>query len=123
MIPVSILETSFRALQRHFPWDLNSTGVSMCCRSIFLSLLHPPFSLLFLLLFAPSDVTGKIDTDEQRLVRALLDGYDTAARPVVNASSTVQVKFAFTMVQIPSVVSVASLKYREGENTAHFLSL
>jgi len=43
--------------------------------------------------------------DEQRLIRHLLNDYDTASRPVLNASQTVVVKFGITLAQIVDVVS------------------
>lgn len=42
--------------------------------------------------------------DEQRLLRQLLHQYDTAARPVYNASHTVTVKFGLTLTQIADMV-------------------
>ena len=38
--------------------------------------------------------------DEQRLLEFLLDNYDPAARPVFNASESVEVKFGFSLVQL-----------------------
>ena len=45
--------------------------------------------------------------DEQRLLVDLLAGYETASRPVFNASHTVTVKFGLTLVQISDMVSAA----------------
>ena len=46
--------------------------------------------------------------DEQRLMDAMLQDYNTAARPVYNASQTVTVKFGLTLTQISDMVSVSS---------------
>ncbi len=42
--------------------------------------------------------------DEQRLMHRILNNYDTAARPVFNASHTVTVKFGYTLTQIADMV-------------------
>ena len=42
--------------------------------------------------------------DEQRLLYSVLCNYDTASRPVYNASHTVTVKFGFTLTQISDMV-------------------
>ena len=42
--------------------------------------------------------------DEQRLLRKILYNYDTAARPVYNASNKVTVQFGFTLTQIADMV-------------------
>ena len=47
--------------------------------------------------------------DEQRLMDAILQDYNTAARPVYNASQTVTVKFGLTLTQISDMVSVSSV--------------
>ncbi|RTG90133.1 uncharacterized protein DC041_0002539 [Schistosoma bovis] len=46
-----------------------------------------------------------IMTDEQRLLSKILNGYDTASRPIFNASKSVQVGFQFTLIQISQLVS------------------
>ena len=42
--------------------------------------------------------------DEQRLISKLLRGYDTAARPVFNASKSVVIEFGFSLIQIYDMV-------------------
>ena len=42
--------------------------------------------------------------DEQKLLNRILQNYDTAARPVYNASHTVTVKFGLTLTQIADMV-------------------
>ena len=49
--------------------------------------------------------------DEQRLLMKLLHNYDTAARPVFNASHTVTVKFGLTLTQIADMVCVCHILY------------
>ena len=44
--------------------------------------------------------------DEHRLLLNVLKDYDTAARPVYNASDNVTVKFGFTLTQIADMVSL-----------------
>ena len=46
--------------------------------------------------------------DEQRLLYKLLYNYDTASRPVYNASHRVTVKFGITLIQIFDMVSTGS---------------
>ncbi|XP_018651586.1 hypothetical protein Smp_130380 [Schistosoma mansoni] len=48
-----------------------------------------------------------IMTDEQRLLSKILNGYDTASRPIFNASKSVQVGFQFTLIQISQLVSLS----------------
>jgi len=43
--------------------------------------------------------------DEQRLLHSMLNNYDTASRPVFNASHTVVVKFGLTLAQISDMVN------------------
>ncbi len=43
--------------------------------------------------------------DEQRLLIKLLRGYETASRPVYNASHSVTIKYGLTLVQISDMVS------------------
>ncbi len=38
--------------------------------------------------------------DEQRLITRLLNNYDTAARPVFNASKSVPITFSLSLIQI-----------------------
>ncbi|VDO53658.1 unnamed protein product [Schistosoma margrebowiei] len=45
-----------------------------------------------------------IMTDEQRLLSKILNGYDTASRPIFNASKSVQVGFQFTLIQISQLI-------------------
>ncbi|CAH8589909.1 unnamed protein product [Schistosoma mattheei] len=45
-------------------------------------------------------------TDEQRLLSKILNGYDTASRPIFNASKSVQVGFQFTLIQISQLDEV-----------------
>ncbi|CAH8599721.1 unnamed protein product [Schistosoma intercalatum] len=47
-----------------------------------------------------------IMTDEQRLLSKILNGYDTASRPIFNASKSVQVGFQFTLIQISQLDEV-----------------
>ena len=49
--------------------------------------------------------------DEQRLIRYLLNDYDTASRPVFNASQTVVVKFGITLAQIADMVAIFFICY------------
>ncbi|KAI0214555.1 Neuronal acetylcholine receptor subunit alpha-4 [Lamellibrachia satsuma] len=42
----------------------------------------------------------KMVPDEQRLIRKLMRGYDSSARPVFNASQNVAVNFGLTLIQI-----------------------
>ena len=51
--------------------------------------------------------------DEQRLLRRLLRNYDTAGRPVYNASHTVTVQFGLTLTQIADMVG------DQGQHTAN----
>ena len=46
--------------------------------------------------------------DEQRLMDTILQDYNTAARPVYNASEKVTVKFGLTLTQISDMVSVST---------------
>jgi hypothetical protein len=48
--------------------------------------------------------TRRIIPDEQRLMSKLLRGYDTASRPVYNASTPVVIEFGFSLVQIFDMV-------------------
>ena len=45
--------------------------------------------------------------DEQRLMRKILHNYDTASRPVYNASHCVTVKYGLTLIQIADMVKKA----------------
>lgn len=45
--------------------------------------------------------------DEQRLMMSLLQFYDSASRPVYNASSVVTISFSFALIQICDMVSLA----------------
>ena len=47
---------------------------------------------------------------EKRLLHALLDGYNSLERPVVNESDPLQLSFGLTLMQIIDVVSVDSEK-------------
>jgi len=51
------------------------------------------------------------DTDEQRLLKALLKNYEKAVRPVLNASSPVELKIGLTLNQI----DVVSIIHRLGQ--------
>ena len=44
--------------------------------------------------------------DEQRLYRELMWGYENSVRPVINANSTILVKFRLTLNQIIDLVSI-----------------
>lgn len=48
-------------------------------------------------------------TDEQKLMDAVLHDYNTASRPVYNASKKVTVKFGLTLTQISDMVSGSCL--------------
>ena len=62
-------------------------------------------SLIFLvLLMWPSDVYGS--QDERRLLKDLLENYNTLERPVYNESEPVEVKFVITLQQIIDVDEV-----------------
>ena len=43
--------------------------------------------------------------EEQKIIRGLLEDYDTAARPVFNASKAVLVKFGLAFIQICDMVN------------------
>ena len=43
-------------------------------------------------------------SDEEMLLKQLFDGYNPAARPVINSSSTVDVKMMFSLLQIQELV-------------------
>ena len=47
--------------------------------------------------------------DEQRLMRKILHNYDTASRPVYNASHCVTVKYGLTLIQIADMVKKAPI--------------
>ncbi len=47
-----------------------------------------------------------VPTDEQRLLDKILHDYNTASRPVYNASHKVTVKFGITLTQITDMVSL-----------------
>ena len=51
-----------------------------------------------------SNASRKIP-DEHRLLEDILEDYDTAARPVYNASHKVTVKFGLTVTQLADMVS------------------
>ena len=77
-----------------------------CHRVLFVSICT---SVRGLLLFVAHQINsrrgkrGKLP-DEQRLLRKILYNYDTAARPVYNASHTVTVQFGLTLTQISDMV-------------------
>ena len=43
--------------------------------------------------------------DEQKLIQELLTHYDSAARPVFNASESVKIKFSLSLIQISDMVN------------------
>ena len=51
-----------------------------------------------------ADADAEWNTEEQRLLRHLLRGYDSAVRPVRNASSVVAVAFGLNLIQIVDMV-------------------
>jgi len=51
----------------------------------------------------------KMVPDEQRLIRKLMRGYDTSARPVFNASQNVVINFGLTLIQIIDMVRASAL--------------
>ena len=55
---------------------------------------------------SPRGRLGQKLPDEQRLLRKILRNYDTAARPVYNASHTVTVGFGLTLTQIADMVGI-----------------
>ena len=60
--------------------------------------------VLHVLILYPVIVVN-IPTDEQRLLDKILHDYNTASRPVYNASQKVTVKFGITLTQITDMVS------------------
>ena len=63
---------------------------------LFLLECHP--MLLYVVCFVP--------TDEQKLFDRLLTGYNSASRPVYNASDIVTVKFGITLTQVSDMVRI-----------------
>ena len=55
--------------------------------------------------------------DEQRLMRKILHNYDTAARPVFNASHSVTVKYGLTLIQIADMVITIQRTFLRSSNT------
>ena len=53
-----------------------------------------------------NNLQRRIVPDEQRLMTKLLRGYDTASRPVYNASTPVVIEFGFSLVQIFDMVII-----------------
>ena len=51
-----------------------------------------------------ADADAERSTDEQRLLRHLLRGYDPAVRPVSNASSVVAIEIGLNLIQIVDMV-------------------
>ena len=51
------------------------------------------------------DFAGSLKTDETRLIDEIMSEYNSAARPVYNASKTVDVHFSLTLTQINDMVS------------------
>lgn len=56
-----------------------------------------------LLSYASAITPGRI-TDEERLLRTVMRNYDSASRPVYNASHTTTVDFGMSLVQIQKLV-------------------
>lgn len=61
--------------------------------------------LTWILVDADSAVQSAKKTDETRLIETILHKYNSAARPVYNASHSVTVKFGITLTQISDMVS------------------
>lgn len=57
------------------------------------------------------DANSKEITDEQRLLRHLLEQYEKAVRPVRNVSNTVVVRMGLTITSIFDMVPFLSLNY------------
>lgn len=65
----------------------------------FISVIGPDYSII-------SRKRKTVVPDEQRLLETILYDYNTAARPVYNASKTVTVKFGLTLTQIADMDEV-----------------
>lgn len=61
-------------------------------------------SLMFIYFVAFCDEQIKKIPDEQRLLEKILDNYNTAARPVYNASRNVTISYGMTLIQISDMV-------------------
>ncbi|XP_050402297.1 neuronal acetylcholine receptor subunit alpha-10 isoform X2 [Patella vulgata] len=70
----------------------------MCSRNIIL------YSIFFGIIFV--NLVQNKPTDEQRLMDTILGDYNSASRPVYNASHTVTVKFGITLTQISDMDEV-----------------
>jgi len=68
---------------------------------LFLLECHP--MLLYVVCFVP--------TDEQKLFDRLLTGYNSASRPVYNASDIVTVKFGITLTQVSDMVRITCVVF------------
>lgn len=60
----------------------------------------------------PSSSKRSPPTDEQRLYRHLMRGYESSVRPVINSSNTVLISFRLTLNQIVDLVLEYFLVYR-----------
>jgi hypothetical protein len=58
-----------------------------------------------------NNLQRRIVPDEQRLMTKILRGYDTASRPVYNASTPVIIEFGFSLVQIFDMV-IISIRFK-----------
>ena len=58
--------------------------------------------------------------DEQRLIANLLGMYDTAARPVFNASKAVVIKFSLSLIQILDMVILNDILWLFNVKIIHF---
>ena len=62
-------------------------------------------------LLAPVADTTRQLPDEQRLLTRLMRSYESGARPVVSANSSVTVEFGFTLIQIMDMVRISVVRY------------
>lgn len=62
--------------------------------------------VMYLLMVAQRVALVKKIPDEQKLLQKILKDYDTAARPVFNASHVITVKFGLTLIQLADMDEV-----------------
>ena len=56
-------------------------------------------------------VTGGLQSDEERLLKWLFDGYNPAARPVIRSNKTANVQIQFSLMHIQQLVSCPSIPF------------
>lgn len=61
--------------------------------------------------------------DEQKLIFELLNNYDSAVRPVYNASRSVGITFSLSLIQISDMVTLSCIRHFLGGNSHQFFSL